>query len=243
MSTFVLVHDAWHAGQVWDRVIPLLEAAGHTCHAPSLTGHGSRAHLLGPEVGLQTHIRDVTSLIEQQHLEKVILVGHGYAGLVIEGVADRIPEQIAHLAYLNAMIPADDESVVDIDPPTRRRVDRAAESDMAWRIPADEPTADGWLGVTETADIDFLETFVGDESALCFTQKVNIRNPRSLRIPRAHIDCERGPSSEAARRVLPSLQPNGDPAVVWQLDAGHDATVSAPDALVELLLRFATAAS
>ncbi|WP_250007639.1 hypothetical protein [Actinoplanes sp. M2I2] len=52
MSTFVLVHDAWHAGQVWDRVVPRLEAAGHTCFAPSLTGHGPHEHLLGPEVGL-----------------------------------------------------------------------------------------------------------------------------------------------------------------------------------------------
>ncbi|PZF61647.1 alpha/beta hydrolase [Curtobacterium sp. MCPF17_047] len=238
MSTFVLVHDAWHAGQVWDRIVPLLEAAGHACHAPSLTGHGSRASLLGPEVGLHTHIDDVTSLIEAEHLDEVVLVGHGYAGLVIEGVADRVPEQVGQLVYLNAMIPADGESAVDIDPPTRRRVERAAGSDTPWRVPADERTADGWFGVTDPADIRLLEAVIGDESARCFTETVTIRNPRSFRIPRAHIDCMQGPSPEAARRSLPSRQPNGDPAVVWQLDAGHDCMVTAPTALVELLLRF-----
>jgi pimeloyl-ACP methyl ester carboxylesterase len=238
MSAFVLIHDAWHAGQVWDRLVPLLEAAGHTCHAPSLTGHGSRAHLLGPEVGLTTHVEEITDLIESLTLEDVVLVGHGLAGLTIEGVADRVPERIAQLVYLDAMIPADAESAVDIDPPTRRRVERATESTEPWRIPADEPTADGWFGVTEPEDVRWLETFIGDESALVFQQRVRIRNPRTFRIPRAHIDCLRGPSPEAARRSLPNRQPNGEPAVVQQLDAGHDCMVSAPEALLALLLRF-----
>lgn len=129
MSTFVLVHDAWHAGQVWDRVVPGLEAAGHTGLAPSLTGHGPSRALLGPEVGLQTHVDDIAGLLESQQLEEIVLVGHGYAGLIIEGVADRVPERIAQLVYLDAMIPADGEAAVDIDAPTRERVERAAGTD------------------------------------------------------------------------------------------------------------------
>jgi len=238
MSTFVLVHDAWHAGQVWDRVVPLLEAAGHAGHAPSLTGHGSGTQRLGPEVGLQTYVDDIAGLLDAEQLAEVILVGHGLAGLVIEGVADRAPEQIKQLVYLDAMIPADGEAAVDIDPPTRRRVERAARTAEPWRIAPDAATADGWFGVTDPEDVRWLGTFVGDEPALSFEQSVRIRNPRSFRIPRAHIDCRRGPSPEAARRSLPSLQPNGEPAVVWQLDAGHDCMVSAPEALLELLLRF-----
>lgn len=238
MSTFVLVHDAWHAGQVWDRVVPLLEAAGHTCHAPSLTGHGHRAHLLGPEVGLHTHIDDVVGLLDAADLDEVVLVGHGYAGLVIEGVADRAPQRLAQLVYLDAMIPADGEAALDIDPPTRERVERAARTGEPWRVAPDAPAAGARFGVSDPDDVRWLETFVGDESALCFQQPVRIRDPRSFAVPRAHLDCLRGPSPDAARRELPDLQPNGEPAVVWELDAAHDCMVSAPDALVELLLRF-----
>ncbi|RFA08129.1 alpha/beta hydrolase [Subtercola boreus] len=238
MSTFALIHDAWHAGEVWDRMVPGLIAAGHTCHAPSLTGHGALKHLLGPDVGLQRHVTDIAGLLESENLVDVILVGHGYSGLVIEGVADRMPERVAQLVYLDAMIPADGEAAVDIDQPTRVRVEQAAATGESWRIAPDEPTSDGWFGVTEPEDIRWLQSFIGDESARCFTEPVRIRNPQTFHIPRAHIDCVRGPSPEAARRQLPTLQPNGEPAVVRQLDAGHDSMVTDPDALVDLLLRF-----
>ena len=239
MSAFVLVHDAWHAGQVWDRVVPLIEAAGHRVLAPSLTGHGPLQHLLGPAVGLRTRTDDVVGLIESERLDDVVLVGHGSAGLLIEGVADRVPDRIRGLVYVDAMIPADGEAAVDIDGPTRTRVLRAAATEEPWRVVPDPPTEDGWFGVTDPADIRWLRTFVGDESALCFQEPVRIRDPRTFGIPRSHIDCARGPSPEAARRRLPALQPNGEPAVVLRLDAGYDCMVTAPAALVALLLPLA----
>ncbi|MGW6145624.1 alpha/beta fold hydrolase, partial [Streptomyces sp. NPDC055140] len=79
MSTFLLVHGAWHSGRCWERVVPLLESAGHRAFAPSLTGYGDKAHLLGPEVGLDTHVEDVLKLIHQEDLTEVVLVGHSYA--------------------------------------------------------------------------------------------------------------------------------------------------------------------
>ena len=63
MATFVLVHGVWHGGWCWNRVIPLLETAGHRAFGPSLTGLGERADLLSPEVGLSTHIHDIVALI------------------------------------------------------------------------------------------------------------------------------------------------------------------------------------
>lgn len=63
MSTYVLVNGAWHSWQCWERVVPLLTSAGHRVIAPSLTGYGDRAHLLGPEVGLDTHIGDIIGVI------------------------------------------------------------------------------------------------------------------------------------------------------------------------------------
>ncbi len=80
MSTYLLVHGAWHSGQCWERVVPLLVAAGHRVVAPSLTGHGDKAHLLSPEVGLDTHVDDVVGLITEEDLTEVVLVGTATPG-------------------------------------------------------------------------------------------------------------------------------------------------------------------
>src|SRR3954465_6094319 len=108
MSTFLLVHGAWHSGRCWDRVVPRLESAGHRALAPSLTGYGDQAHPLSPEVGLGTPAHagaarggDVVRLREDER--DVVLVGHSYAGMVISGVANAVPERIARLVFLDAM--------------------------------------------------------------------------------------------------------------------------------------------
>lgn len=96
-ATYVLVHGAWHDARAWHRVIPLLTAAGHRVFAPSLTGRGDTAHLLGPDVGLDTHVADVVGLLIAEDLTDVVLVGHSYAGMVISAVANQVPDRIRQL--------------------------------------------------------------------------------------------------------------------------------------------------
>src|SRR5207244_4738918 len=95
MATFVLVHGGWHGGWCWQKVIPFLEAAGHEVYAPTLTGLAERASELSPEVGLETHIKDIEGLLVEKDLHAVILVSHSYSGMVITGVVDAVPERIA----------------------------------------------------------------------------------------------------------------------------------------------------
>src|SRR3954452_4236427 len=104
-ATFVLVHGAWHGGWCWKRLTPLLRAAGHEVVVPTLTGLGERSHLLTPEVGLDTHIRDITAVLKYEDLHNVVLIGHSYGGMVIAGVAEEVPERIAQLVYLDAFLP------------------------------------------------------------------------------------------------------------------------------------------
>jgi len=92
MSTFVLVHGAWHGGWCWSKVKHALEAASGTVHTPTLTGLGERAHLASREICLETHIEDVVRLVDYELLTDVILVGHSYAGVVVTAVADRVAE-------------------------------------------------------------------------------------------------------------------------------------------------------
>src|SRR5580704_13879861 len=95
MSTFVLVHGAWHGGWCWKRVRKALQAQGHEVFTPTLTGVAERSHLLSPQVNLETHIDDVANLIQWEELSDVVLCGHSYGGCVISGVADRIPDRMA----------------------------------------------------------------------------------------------------------------------------------------------------
>ena len=160
MSTFVLVHPAWFGGWCWARLAPLLVANGHDVRTPTLTGLGERAHLARPEIGLETHVQDVVNVFEYEDLRDVILVGNSSAGVVITGVADRVPERIANVVYLDAFIPEDGQSMLDMIPPDRRTPMLAlVESEgEGWLVPRFAPTPwdkfvpEAW-GITDKADL------------------------------------------------------------------------------------------
>ena len=62
---------------------------------------GERAHLLRPGIDLETHIQDVLSAMDAQEMDDVVLVVHSYAGMIGTAVADRRPERLHHLVYLD----------------------------------------------------------------------------------------------------------------------------------------------
>ncbi|WP_444900316.1 alpha/beta fold hydrolase [Microbulbifer sp. VAAC004] len=105
MATFVLVHGAWQGGWCWRRVADRLRNFGHLVFAPTLTGLGERVHLLNDKIDLDTHIQDVLGVIESEELSNIILCGHSYGGMVITGVADKVPSNVRTLVYLDALVP------------------------------------------------------------------------------------------------------------------------------------------
>jgi pimeloyl-ACP methyl ester carboxylesterase len=111
-ETVVLVHGAWGGGWDWKGVERELRSRGYDVYRATLTGQGERHHLISPEVGLETHISDVANLIVWEQLDRVVLVGHSYGGMVITGVTERIPDRIGRLVYLDAMLPFDGECVM-----------------------------------------------------------------------------------------------------------------------------------
>ncbi|MEU2282946.1 alpha/beta hydrolase [Streptomyces sp. NPDC013178] len=240
MSTYLLVHGGWHSGQCWERVAPLLAAAGHRVLTPTLTGHGDKADLLGPEVGLDTHVDDVVAVIVENDLTDVILVGHSYAGLVISSAANKVPDRIAHLVYLDAMVPEDGETAADIRPDVLDLIDIALKSESGWRVPPPPagPPPLGLFGVTDAAEVARLRAMLSDQGVLTFQEPVRMDNPALRTIPRTHIHCTDNPLVDAyPRRPVPAVQPNGSPAQVWELPTGHDCMITMPAELTELLLR------
>src|SRR5207247_9497952 len=137
MATFVLVPGFWLGGWCWQRVARQLRYWGHDVYPVSLTGLGERAHLANPQVNLETHITDVVNLIEYEGLRDVMLVGHSGGGVVITGVADRIPNRLSQLVYLDSTPLSDSLAQIDTySAEAKALIDRAvATAGAGWRLP------------------------------------------------------------------------------------------------------------
>jgi pimeloyl-ACP methyl ester carboxylesterase len=141
MATFVIVHGAWSGAHAWRWVRPLLRAAGHDVYTPCLTGLGERAHLADSTTDLDTHIRDVEAVLHYEDLRDVILVGHSYGGMVITGLADRGSDRLAQLVYLDADVPLDGQSELDMlwDDEREPSLEAARSHGDGWKIPPPFP--------------------------------------------------------------------------------------------------------
>src|SRR3954470_22061035 len=133
----VLVPGACLGGWAWRDVAVDLRARGHDVHPVTLTGLGERVHLARPDVDLETHIADVVNLLDFEGLEEAVLVGHSYAGIVVAGVADRRPERLDAVVYLDTGPLPSGSALADIQPPEARERQRreADEGGEGWRWP------------------------------------------------------------------------------------------------------------
>ena len=233
MTTFVLVHGAWHGGWCWDRVAPRLRAEGHEVHAPTLTGLSERAHLLSPQVGLDTHAEDVVRLLDVLDLRDVVLVGHSYAGQLVTAVADRRPAAVGLRVYLDAFVGFDGEAARDLLPETVEHhwAESAVEQGFGWLVPVRKLSV---LGVTEQADVDWLTPKLTPHPWRTYTDPLHLTGAVDG-VPAAFIECVswmrvfRAQADRARERGWP----------VHELETGHEAMVTAPAALADLLLELA----
>jgi pimeloyl-ACP methyl ester carboxylesterase len=116
MTTFVLVPGSCHGAWCFEPLARRLRQHGHEAYPITLTGVGARKHLLNASVNLDTHIEDVVNLLEDEQLTDTVLVGHSYAGMVITGAADRVPERVEGLVYIDAFVPRDGDSCWTLAP-------------------------------------------------------------------------------------------------------------------------------
>ncbi|TDD68819.1 alpha/beta fold hydrolase [Actinomadura rubrisoli] len=146
MATFVLVPGFWLGGWAWDEVAAGLRAGGHEVHAVTPPGLAERAGEAGPHVDLDAHIADLAGLIEDGGLREVVLVAHSGANMAATGAADRVPERVARIVYVDTgPMPSGLAGIDFYDPDTRAAMEKrvAAEGD-GWRlaVPPFDPGAD-----------------------------------------------------------------------------------------------------
>lgn len=237
MPTFVLVHGAWHGGWVWERVAPLLRAAGHEVRTPTLTGVSDRADELHRGVGLATHADDVVTLLDSEDLTDVVLVGHSYAGQVVTAVADRRPGRLRARVHLDAFVGGDGEAAIDLLPPTiagHYRESVAGPGD-GWLIPVRSLEV---LGVTDAADLAWLAPRLTPHPWLTYTEPLALTGAHH-EVPATFIEC-----TDWMRAFRPHAERAS--AAGWpvlEVRTGHEAMVTAPDALAVALLGIARPAA
>ncbi|TAL01567.1 MAG: alpha/beta hydrolase [Rhodospirillaceae bacterium] len=237
MATYVLVHGGSHGGWCWQSLSRLLRAAGHDVYTPTLTGLGERAHLLRPDINLDTHIADVVGVLHFEGITNAILVGHSYGGTVITGVADRALSRVGHLVFLDASHPHDGDSMVSMTP----EIMNAARSDLRVidgvelvRWPGPEHGRS--YGVTDPHDVAWMQDKLTPQPWKTFEQPLRLANEAALRkIPFTNINCT--PTLKV--RPPESLQRALAGDRVWEIDTGHDLMITEPEKVAELLLRVA----
>src|SRR5690348_9189286 len=188
MSTFVLVHGAWQGTSTWDLIVPKLQRVRHKVFTPVLTGLGADSHRLSPAVNLDTHIDDVTGLLKGEGLREATLVGHSYAGMVITAVAERESSRLSRLVYVDAFVPGDGESALDLLPENIRESfrEQARTKGEGWRLPASESLLDLW-GLHAGAAREFVRARLCDFSLRCFEQKVRLPSNAAAMLPKTFI--------------------------------------------------------
>jgi len=246
-ATFVLVHPAWFGGWCWRKLVPMLQAGGYRVYTPTLTGLGERAHLLRRGIDLSMHIEDVVGVLEFEDLHGVVLVANSSGGMVITGVAERVPERIAQLVYVDAFVPTDGESLVDLLPPERRQglqqfVDAEGEG---WLLPRFAPLPPDRVvreifDVTGDEDVAWILPRLRPTPFRHFTEPVRLADPAAAGLPRVYIRCrgfQMGTHPAFDRHARLAQESPG-----WryrELDAPHLPYVTHPQALADILLEVA----
>jgi len=242
MSTFILLHGAWHDPRVWDRVAPALRAAGHSVETPNLPGNGFEpAETATPAaaVTLEVYADAIAPLIERAP-SPVILVGHSMAGIVISTLAERMPDRLAKLVYLAAFMLPDGFSITTF-------YDRYATPDMAgarqalrlspdrtWSTIAPGDALALFFNTCSPGDAAMAASHLGPQPAQPRRDIVRVSSERFGRVARVYF------ATLQDRTVFPLLQQRMyqdlTPTRVVEFDTDHSPFVSASDALTAALL-------
>ena len=232
-----------------------LRSQGHDVYPVTLTGLGERVHLAGPSVDLETHVEDVVNVLDHERLSDVVLVGHSYSGTVVTAVADRRPERLQAVVYLDTSPLPDGTAITDVQSPEQRELQRAATvadgDGWSWPAPDAQTLRSGVFGSAGGLSDEQLRELAERATPhpyATFTTPVRLGGdgpPPSVR--RVAIFCADGGTDLATVRELIAAGHPGAAAFAdedWELHelpTGHWAMISLPDALAGLLHEIAGA--
>jgi pimeloyl-ACP methyl ester carboxylesterase len=236
MHTFVLVHGAYHGAWSWQKIIPFMGQP--PVLTPTLSGLGENEALLTPSVNLSTHIMDITKLLEREDLYEVVLVGHSYAGFVISGVAEKIPERISQLVYLDAMVPSTGQKVFDIRTDLRSRIQEITFAGAKVKVLM--PPLPETFGITYPEDIAWVKPLLTPTPAACYDEPLVLDNPQALSIPKTYLlNKVQTPGALEKSHLDAYEMAQGAGWARMKIPGPHDSMITHPKQLAEIFARLA----
>ncbi len=234
-KTFVLVHGAYHGAWCWKFVADKLRRLGHQVYTPTLTGLGERSHLISFRPGLHTFIEDVAQVIRFEDLTNVILVGHSFAGSVVSGLADCMPENLSHLVYLDAQVLFNGQAPADTAPPAAIEIyKKRAEASNFTSIPSPPVEA---FGIHDPAMAKWVAAHVTPHPYQTYFDPLLLKNPLGNGVPATYIAVTNPEFANTALSRKVAREQAG-----WnylELHTAHDAMLLAPEELTVMLLAIA----
>lgn len=234
---YVLAHGSWHGGWCWRPVADQLRAAGHRVFTPSYTGMGDRVHLISKSITIDTFIDDLVNVIESEELEDVVLVGHSFGGVPITGVADRIPERLAHLVYFDSVLLENGQDSFSNYPKeeAEARIAAAAKKTDGLAVPVPSPLPPVWGIEQGTPEYEWAVRQLTPHPLGSYTSPLNLNNPIGNGVPATYIHCTAPshPVLESSRELAKAQQ-----GWNWvEIKAPHEAHITHPALLTDVLLR------
>ena len=235
MSTFVLIHGAWHGGWAWDKVAGSLRGQGHTVHAPDLPGHG-KDHTPVQQVTLQKYAQRVVEVLEEC-AEPVILVGHSMGGIVVSRAAEQRPDKVRWLVYLCAFLVQDGQTLLqwaepDADALILRNLVFSANKLSATIKP--EVLKQALYADCSAEDYKRAISLLVPQAAAPLGTPLHLTKANYGRIPLFYVEClqDRAISISVQRKMYKAAGCEH----VFSLDCSHSPFLSAPGEVVDCLL-------
>jgi pimeloyl-ACP methyl ester carboxylesterase len=229
MTHLMLVHGAWHGPWCWERLLPLVQRPGLTCHAPCLAGLAERQ---AEASDLDTHVREVGALIEAADLHDVVLVGHSYAGIVVSVVAAAMPGRVRTLVYLDSFVPEPDRCLYDLIDPAEAAKLRAVAAQRGGLIPPFPPAA---YGVHDPADAAWLQARLTPMPGACFEQPARFDARRLAAVRPVYVRATHGGVPDRFARFARRFEGRDD-AGYHEVPSGHDMMLTHAPQVAALLL-------
>ncbi|WP_158913256.1 alpha/beta fold hydrolase [Caulobacter sp. S45] len=232
--TYVLVHGSWHGGWCWRAVAAELQAHGHRVFTPTLPGMAENAFMNSAAIDLNTHIKYLVDYFAWNDLNDVTLMAHSFAGWSVSGAMEQVSGRVSSLTFLEAFMPLDGQSGVEVQTPQNAAAMRAAQArgDVGW-----PPIPVAAFGVRDPEQARWVASKLTPTPMGCYFTRLHITDGRERPARKFFVRASRSPmplfdTYLAAAKTRPG----------WRgltIESGHDVMVDNPQALSRFLLQTA----